>query len=64
MNDRNKQIAEEAAHEALRFIQKKLGTDDGGFAGIYWSADRWEALVTSLAYYTDAEERFLAGDED
>ena len=60
MYDRRKQIANEAAHEALRFIQSKLGTEDyGGFAGTYWSPARWGSLVLALADYIYALERFI-----
>ena len=50
-----RQLADYAANEAVRHIQDKLGQKDGGFAGIYFSGERWDLLVSILANYAAAE---------
>jgi hypothetical protein len=54
-NEQIRQLADNAANEAVRHIQDHLGQKDGGFAGIYFSGDRWDVLVSVLADYAAAE---------
>lgn len=54
-NEEIRQLADNAANEAIRHIQDELGQKDGGFAGIYFSGPRWEVLVSVLANYAAAE---------
>lgn len=54
-NEQLRQMADYAANEAVRHIQDKLGQKDGGFAGIYFSGERWDQLVSLLADYAAAE---------
>lgn len=49
-------LANEAANEAIRYIQEKLGVNDGLFASLYFSSDEsWNALTTILFDYIGAE---------
>lgn len=54
-NEQIRQLADDAANEAIRHIQDELGQKDGGFAGIYFSGPRWGELVSLLADYAAAE---------
>ena len=55
-NDQIRQLADNAANEAVGYIQDKLGQKDKGvFAGAYFSDDRWHALVNILSDYAAAE---------
>lgn len=49
-------LANEAANEAIRHIQDKLGVKTGDFAGLYFSGgDNWNALTTILFDYIYTE---------
>lgn len=50
-----RQLADYAANEAVRHIQDKLGQTTGDFAGLYFSGERWDLLVSILANYAAAE---------
>ena len=60
VNMKQEQIADlacEAANEAIRLIQDRLGIESGDFAGLYFSGDNdnWNALTTILFDYICAE---------
>jgi hypothetical protein len=49
-------LANEAANEAIRHIQEKLGIQAGDFAGLYFSGgDNWNVLTTILFDYIYTE---------
>ena len=48
-------LADEAANQAIRHIQDKIGQPTGDFAGLYFSGDRWGVLVEILSAYIAAE---------
>lgn len=55
-------LAEELLNDAIASIQEKLGTDDGGFAGVFFTgenAERLEAAEELLADYIEAETLYL-----
>jgi hypothetical protein len=57
-NMKNEQIydlADHAANKAILHIQQHLGQTDGGFAGLYFSGDRWDDLLSILGDYIKAE---------
>jgi hypothetical protein len=55
-NEKMADLANEAANEAIRHIQEKLGIQAGDFAGLYFSGgDNWNALTTILFDYIGAE---------
>ena len=54
-NDQIRQLADNAAIEAVKHIQGKLGQKHGEFAASYFSDDRWHALVSVLSDYVAAE---------
>lgn len=54
-NDQIRDIADAAANAAVAYIQTRLAQTDGGFAGLYFHSERWDALVDILADYTSAE---------
>lgn len=55
-NEQMADLANEAANEALRHIQEKLGVNDGLFASLYFSNDEsWNALTSILFDYIYAE---------
>ena len=35
-------LADEAANEAVRYIQERIGIPTGDFAGLYFSGDKWD----------------------
>ena len=43
--------AEQAAHEAVAYIQKQLGVTSGDDASIFFSGSSWDQLVNILARY-------------
>lgn len=49
------QLADDAANEAVRHIQDKLGIESGDFAGLYFSGNKWEVLLQVLVGYICAE---------
>lgn len=55
IKDKIKELAEEAAHDALYHIQQELGVNDGLFASLYFSGDKWDVLVSVLKGYISAE---------
>jgi hypothetical protein len=48
-------LADDAANKAILHIQNHLGQTDGGFAGLYFSGDRWDDLLSILSDYIKAE---------
>lgn len=48
-------LADEAANEAIRYIQEKLGVETGDFAGLYFSDEHWNIIVEILEGYIKAE---------
>lgn len=49
-------LAWDAANEAIKVIQDRLGVESGDFAGIYFSGgDNWNALTSILFDYIHAE---------
>lgn len=54
-NDQIKQLASSAANKAIKHIQDKLGQKSGEFADVYFSDDRWHALVNILSDYVATE---------
>ncbi len=55
-------VAEELLNTAIAAIQEKLGTDDGGFAGVFFTGDNGERLAAAerlLADYIEAETIYL-----
>lgn len=55
IKDKIEELAEEAAHDAVYHIQQQLGVNDGLFASLYFSGDRWDALISILGDYISAE---------
>jgi len=49
------QLADEAANEAVRFIQERMNIPTGDFAGLYLSGHRWEVITQILSGYIVAE---------
>jgi len=49
------QLADEAANEAVRYIQEKMDIPTGDFAGLYFSGQRWTVLTQILSGYIVAE---------
>jgi hypothetical protein len=55
-------VAEEVLNDAIAAIQEKLGTDDGGFASVFFTGDNGERLQAAeelLADYIEAETIYL-----
>lgn len=50
-----KTLADEAANEAVRFIQERMNIPTGDFAGLYLSGQRWEVITQILEGYIVAE---------
>jgi hypothetical protein len=48
-------LADNALNSAIKEIQDELGVDDGGFAGIYFSGEKWDTLRKELELYIQAE---------
>jgi hypothetical protein len=48
-------LAENALNSAIKEIQDELKVDDGGFAGIYFSGEKWDTLRKELELYIQAE---------
>ena len=48
-------LAWDAANEAIKVIQDRLGVESGDFAGLYFSGDNWGALTSILVDYIRAE---------
>jgi hypothetical protein len=48
-------LADEAANEAVRFIQERMNIPTGDFAALYFSGHRWEVLTNILAGYIVSE---------
>lgn len=57
----NDTLAEAALDAAVATIQGALGQTDGGFAGIYFSGDRGDAILRLLRDYAAAEREHLEG---
>ena len=49
------QLADQAANAAIKHIQDSLNIEDGGFAGAYFSDEKWNELVNPLVEYIKAE---------
>lgn len=49
------QIAGEALDAACLHIQEKLGQDDGGIAGIFFSGPEGEQMIRTFAAYIELE---------
>ena len=58
-----RELAESAAHAALRAVQSEIGVTDGGYAGQYFDEDKWDALVDIIERYALAELAFSAHDD-
>lgn len=54
-NEQIKDLADAAANEAVRHVQDALGVPTGDFAALYFSGDRWDALIEILSDYVRAE---------
>jgi hypothetical protein len=55
-------VAEDLLNSAIAAIQDKLGTDDGGFASVFFTGDngdRLQAAEELLADYIEAETIYL-----
>ncbi len=50
-----KALADEAANEAIRYIQEKMNIPTGDFAGLYFSGHRWIVLTQMLEGYITSE---------
>tara|TARA_R110000868_G_scaffold161314_1_gene391487 strand:+ start:1093 stop:1272 length:180 start_codon:yes stop_codon:yes gene_type:complete len=48
-------LADEAANEAVRYIQERIGIPTGDFAGLYFSGDKWDGITQILSDYIAAE---------
>lgn len=55
IKDKVRELAEEAATDALHHIQQTLKVPSGDLAGHYFDGDRWDVLVTILEGYICAE---------
>ena len=51
-------IAENALNAAILSIQDELGQTDGGVAGIYFSGDKEEQILSLLKSYIQTEIMF------
>jgi hypothetical protein len=51
-------IAENALNAAILSIQDELGQTDGGVAGIYFSGDKEEEILSLLKSYIQTEIMF------
>jgi hypothetical protein len=49
------QLADEAANEAVRYIQEKMDIPTGHFAGLYFSDHTWTVITQILSGYIVAE---------
>jgi hypothetical protein len=49
------QLADEAANEAVRYIQEKMDIPTGDFAGLYFSGQRWTVITQILSGYIVSE---------
>jgi hypothetical protein len=50
-----KKLADQVANDAIYQIQNAIGVQSGDFAGIYFSGDKWEVLLSIFEDYTTAE---------
>jgi hypothetical protein len=48
-------LADHAANKAVLHIQQHLGQTDGGLAGLHFSGETWEHLLSILSDYIKAE---------
>tara|TARA_B100000212_G_scaffold91989_1_gene67539 strand:- start:260 stop:523 length:264 start_codon:yes stop_codon:yes gene_type:complete len=48
-------LAEDAAHAALAYIQAEMGIRFGDNAGMYWSGPEWDQLTAMLEDYIKYE---------
>lgn len=55
IRDKIEELANEAAHDAVHHIQTTLGVKSGDLAGLYFSGDKWDILVTILEGYISTE---------
>jgi len=50
-----KGLADEAANEAIRYIQDKLSIPTGDFAGLYFDNNRWQIITNIIEGYIISE---------
>lgn len=48
-------LADNAANAAVKYIQDVLGVQTGDLAGMHFSGDNWNTLVSILAEYIQKE---------
>jgi len=48
-------LADEAANEAIRYIQEKMDIPTGDFAGMYFDQKTWAKITEILSGYIAAE---------
>jgi hypothetical protein len=48
-------LADEAANEAVRYIQERMDIPTGDFAGLYFSDHTWDDITQILSGYIAAE---------
>jgi hypothetical protein len=48
-------LADEAANEAIKYIQEKMNIPSGDFAGMYFDNRRWEVITQILVGYIVSE---------
>lgn len=53
--ERIREIAEEAAHAAVRSVQDQLGIEGDGIASVHYDDERWSELRFNLFEYAEAE---------
>ncbi len=49
------ELADEAANEAVRYIQERMNILTGDFAGLYLSGNRWKIITQILEGYIVSE---------
>jgi hypothetical protein len=53
------ELAQNALDAACASIQEALGQEDGGFAGIFFSGEKGEQILTILRQYAREEIQFM-----
>jgi hypothetical protein len=53
------ELAQNALDAACASIQEALGQEDGGFAGIFFSGEKGEQILTILRQYAIEEIEFM-----
>jgi hypothetical protein len=49
------ELSDDAANEAIRYIQQKMNIPNGHFAGLYFDDDTWGKITEIFSGYISAE---------